>query len=169
MDRTTAKDLVAEALDKLYYHDSFLLEHDVHERTIVHKFADYLQTELDRLGLDNDIVVDCEYNREGHGDIKLLPEPDEDNEEDAIYPDVIVHSRGNHDKNLLVIEVKKGSNTQNVDSDKLRLEILTNDGYDERYNYNQGLFLMFPVGEEWEDEAETTWHPKSDEGPSERT
>lgn len=108
------------------------------------------------LSLSVEVSVFCECRSGLY--LLLLPKPDVENEEDAIYPDVIIHSRGNHDENQ-VIEVKKTSNTDNRDEDKSRLEILTNDGYDERFDYDQGLFLLLPVAEKWEDEPDTIWYP----------
>lgn len=161
MDRTTAEDLVDRSFNQVRDCESFLLQNNAHERSIVHKFAEYLQQELDEEGESDEVVVDCEYNREGHGDTKTLPEPEEDNEEDQIYPDVIVHKRGCHNENLLVIEAKKETNTDNRGSDKNRLRILTNDGkYDKRYDYHHGLFLLIRVNETWENEPEMDWYPK---------
>ncbi|WP_151147699.1 hypothetical protein [Haloarcula sp. CBA1131] len=161
MDRTTANDLVDRAFAKVRSDESFLLQNNVHERSIVHKFAAYLQQEFDNEVGDEEVVVDCEYNRENHGDTKTLPKPQEDNEEDQIYPDVIVHKRGNHSKNLLVIEAKKETNKDNFKSDKKRLRILTNDGdHNKRYNYDQGVFLLIYVNDNWEKEIETEYYPK---------
>lgn len=47
------------ALGVLQKNDSFLLENEVNERTIAHKFAEYLQKQFP------DWNVDCEYNRMG--------------------------------------------------------------------------------------------------------
>lgn len=161
MDRATAKDLVTRAFAKVRCNESFLLQNDVHERSIVHKFAAYLQQEFDNEVGDEEVVVDCEYNREGHGDTKTLPEPQEDNEEDQIYPDVIVHKREDHSKNSLVVEAKKETNAANFESDKKRLRILTNDeDYNERYDYDQGVFLLISVNDTWEDELQTDYYPK---------
>lgn len=162
MNRDTVESLVDRAFDQVQDRDFFLLQNNVHERTIIHKFAAYLQQGIDEEVGSEDLFVDCEYNREGHGETKTLPEPEEKNEEDQIYPDVIIHERGSHSENLLVIEAKKESNPDNYESDKERLKILTNDeDYLERYDYDHGLFLLIHVGENWLEGPEKDWYPKN--------
>ena len=155
MEKNTAEDLVDRALEQFYERDKFLLQKNVHERSIVHKFAEYLQQEFSTNENEN-IVVDCEYNREGHGNKKTLPEPETDNEEDQIYPDIILHERGTHENNYLVIEAKKGCNTDNRESDKERLEILIDSN--KRYNYDIGLFLIFYTNSNHETNPEKDWY-----------
>jgi len=55
------KERLETALRKLYVRDSYLLEHDAHERSITHKLGEYLQQ------LFPDYDVDCEYNLDRHG------------------------------------------------------------------------------------------------------
>jgi hypothetical protein len=89
--------------------------------------------------------VDCEYNRHGN-EIKRLRVPRDDidwddTEAKTVFPDIVVHERGNDENNLLVIEVKKSSNNQNVQFDKNKLEAFTI----EPYRYHFGLFLEISV------------------------
>ena len=93
-------DLVEKALDELYVKDSYLLENEVHERTIVFRFGLYLQALMDKSNEFNEYNLDCEYNRNGE-DCKRLPcRPC------GAVPDLIIHQRGSNDNNLLVIEFK---------------------------------------------------------------
>jgi len=92
----------------LFKKDAFLLLHAAHERSVTHKLAEYLQKEFP------DYHVDCEYNKHSKEVKKLLRKCSEKELEkrtcgkssDRIYPDIVVHIRGNDGKNLLVIEAK---------------------------------------------------------------
>ena len=112
-----------------------LLRLNTNERSITHKLAEYLQRDI------TDWNVDCEYNRLGTA-IKRLPAPEaigsDDEDGRTIFPDIIVHRR-NKRENLLVIEVKKSSNTRGGDEEKLIG--LTRDSGD--YGYTTGLHLIF--------------------------
>lgn len=140
--------LVNNALDRLYYNDRYLLEHDVNELSITHKLARYLE----------DIFfyydVDCEYNR--IGDIakrlnrnlyekykgilgyKIDNILKEKNNDKLAKPDIILHKRGRNDQNLLAIEVKKSDNKDD-NYDRLKLIIYTDKDYG--LNYKYGLFI----------------------------
>lgn len=136
---------VTMAVNKLFKNDNFLLSSNANERSISHKFAEYLQQEFPEWN------VDCEYNRDLHENIKkidewrkrCLEEP-EANDTDAktVYPDIIIHHR-NSRNNLLVIEIKKSSNSDQGESDieKLKMFLKENRGL----NYHYGLFINFKV------------------------
>jgi hypothetical protein len=69
-----------------------------------HRIAIYLEQEM--LSYD----VDCEYNRDGF-DVKRLqlascPTSADNDEAVTVFPDIIVHRRGNNDHNLLVVEIQ---------------------------------------------------------------
>ena len=109
-----------EALKLLIKNDSYLLKNDVNERSITHMLAIYLKQMFD--GWD----VDCEYNRKHDNNIKKLlnfcPKNTSANDTDAktVYPDIIVHRRETNN-NLVVIEVKKMTNSNNsCDIEKLK-------------------------------------------------
>ncbi len=121
MERSTVQHKLCEALKNLAKKDHFLLAHDVNERSITHKLASYLEAEF------QDWDVDCEYNRDGLEDTKrldldnTLPETNAtDTNAASVYPDIIVHKRGTS-TNLLVVEVKKESNTKGQDWDRRKL------------------------------------------------
>ncbi len=139
MDLFTIKQKVNGALKKLKEIDHVLLEINVNERTISHKFAEYLQNEF------ADFSVDCEYNR--HLDMKkILDVPKDpinwdDVESKTIFPDIIVHQRTNDKGNLLVIEMKKSSNRvdRQFDMSKIQAMMMT------PFNYQFGLFIAINV------------------------
>lgn len=128
------KQKVQKALNKLRESDAFLIQANINERTISHKLAEYLQLEF------HPLKVDCEYNRRAEA-IKRLEVPRDninwdDTEARTVFPDIVVHERGNDNNNLLVIEVKKSSNKNNQ-FDKNKLKSFTN----EPYRYSFGLLL----------------------------
>lgn len=124
--------------------DRKLLELDVGERTITQHLAKHLQRSFP--GWD----VDCEYNR--LGDIhtvvaKSIPEtrPEKTHgEEDpgmrSVFPDVIVHGRGNAKRNVLVIEVKKRKQPSH-DEDRAKLQL-----YKQSLGYQYACFVVFETG-----------------------
>ena len=125
LDEGAIRERVQGALDLLLKHDRFLLEHDVNERSITHKLAQYLQENFP--GWD----VDCEYNRIGNQriDPKRLQfdvnqTSTDDDQGKTVYPDIIVHHRRIQD-NLLVIEIKKSTNPETGDHDEQKLRAFT--------------------------------------------
>lgn len=133
------KEKVNVAIGILFKNDAFLLVNDVHERTITHKLAEYLQLQFPKWH------VDCEYNRD-HAESKTLDmirECDEEHKKtEFVVPDIIVHQR-NREKNLLVIEVKTGD--RKIDCDIKKLELFTSNS---KYRYKLGLFIKFDKTDE---------------------
>ncbi|MGD0080829.1 MAG: hypothetical protein ABSB80_09320 [Methanoregula sp.] len=121
------------AIGILFKNDIFLLTNGVHERSISHKLAEYLQT------LFPDWNVDCEYNRKGDATkiLKGLKDCDEYIRTDRVYPDIIIHQR-NTKNNLLVIEIKINNTNSECDIEKLKL--FTSDP---EFKYSYGLFVRF--------------------------
>src|SRR5690606_14754897 len=108
------------AISKLFMLDHYLLINDLNERTIAHKFAVYLQEQFP------DYHIDCEYNKNidednGSKNIRLLKSIPIQSEEEwstvSIYPDIVVHKRGENCNNLLAIEIKKSTNKKNREYD----------------------------------------------------
>jgi hypothetical protein len=79
--------------------------------------------------------------------IKRIKPPDDkvdikwdDTEAKTVFPDIVVHERGNDKNNLLVIEIKKsGNNSVRESFDKGKLKAFTK----EPYSYELGLFIKF--------------------------
>jgi hypothetical protein len=143
---------VEDALKELLSEDHYLLEKDVNERTISHKFAMYLQCYIDRDLGKGEWNVDCEYNRDVESTEdpyqKLLNIPrrrfrdcDEDSQARTVYPDVIIHERGKPN-NLLVIEIKKSTCSRRDERYDREIKI---PAYRNQLGYIFGLFLMFKV------------------------
>ena len=89
------------------------------ERSITHRLAIHLASCLPEYD------VDCEYNRDGL-DIKRLSLSGRNVTEDmleavTVFPDIVVHKRGNNESNLLVVEMKKVSTTVSNDYDIQKL------------------------------------------------
>lgn len=128
--------------------ERFLLEQDLNERTISHKLAEYFNFAFS--GYD----VDCEYNRmDGEKadkeyvakrlDLTLNDIPSDS----TVFPDIIVHKRGNNNDNYLVIEIKKkkfanhlkkASDEKYSDFDKRKLL-----EYTKQLNYQWGIYIEF--------------------------
>jgi hypothetical protein len=147
------KDRIDEALRTLVAKDRYLLCQDLHERTIAHRLAMYLQP------LFPQYHVDCEYNgnvlrddqkkyiniiktdierlgllgrREGQIDTEII--------ERLVYPDIVIHKRGTP-KNLCVIEIKKSASRISRDYDRLKLEHYTSSDNENDLNYELGVLI----------------------------
>ena len=105
------KEKLNKAIDSLVREDFKLFTLDVNERSICHRLALYLEPYFPGWN------IDCEYNRDRSTskklkslayrmDIALIKIDETDGP--TVFPDIIVHRRGNND-NLLVIEMKKTS------------------------------------------------------------
>jgi len=111
--------------------DIFLLEKDVGERAISHRLGLYLQSEF------REMNVDCEYNRKGS---KIDPKRFDPKKIKSrpVYPDIIVHRRGDDSNNILAVEVKK-QGKQGIEYDEIKLKHFTSNGH----KYRFGLLLIF--------------------------
>lgn len=133
---------VLNALETLLLNDSYLIIEGLSERSITHKFAEYLQQVF------RSWHVDCEYNKLG-SDEKTLPlmEGDDWAEDSRVYPDIIVHRRGmpkdqDDPPHCLVVEARKHSAT----SEKIRRDREKIDRYlDAELRYRYGLLVEFRV------------------------
>jgi len=117
--------------------DKYVLEHNLGERCLAHRFAVHLASVF------SDWDVDCEYNRNGDR-LKEIPLSDECREllrkTDRVVPDIIVHKRGPQGPNLLAIEVKReGQPGEECDLAKLR-------GYISMIGYSYGFYVCFKTG-----------------------
>ncbi len=144
------------ALNVLRANDRFLLQYNVSERSIAHKFAQYLTILFP--GYD----VDCEYNRNVEADngkkyIRLLKDnaahygllPKDKKDVEIVYrnvfPDIIVHKRGSNKHNLLIIEIKKSSSNISCDYDIEKLRRYTSPDNDNTLNYSFGVLVYLEV------------------------
>jgi hypothetical protein len=123
------------ALDLFYEKDKYLIEINVHERSIAHKFAEYLQL------LFPDYNLDCEYDKHGKytKELEGIRECDEDRKTNRILPDIVIHHRGHDRNNLVVFEIKSKSEATACDIKKL--ELLTKESG--QFRYALGVFVLF--------------------------
>lgn len=135
------------SLKSLFENDFYLIEKNLNERSISHKLACYLQKQFDELS------VDCEYNGnannpDGTKRIEVKQANGKvcsDGEEHLVYPDIIIHKRGNNDNNELIIEIKKSTNN-NQSFDRQKLEFYTNGSENSSYPYKFGCFIVITTG-----------------------
>ena len=160
MNEEDVQEMLFNALDKVAEEDGSLLDYDVNERSITHKLGVYLSEEVDD-GWD----VDVEYNRVGEDKVsktismenlesQISGDADsKDLDAKTVYPDVIVHKRGEPDENLLVIEAKKSGSPGEYDRKKLR-------SYVDELEYKFGVFVKLCVGGRDEEAPYTCdWYP----------
>lgn len=156
------EEFINDAIDKLIEKDRYLLDHDVNERAITHKLAEYMQEIV-----GESLNVDCEYNRNiNEDDIikriyfldgvddkikKILDDNNKDNSIKVI-PDIIVHKRGKREYNTIIVEVKKFKNSRtSKKSDDLRLfddaklKLYTSD---EKLKYSYGVYIEFSINKD---------------------
>jgi hypothetical protein len=136
MNQSEIEARLREAVNRLYEHDVLLLEYEVGERAVTAKLACYLAP------LFPDYDVDVEYNRHGL-DPKVLDLPAicHGGGTKLIIPDVIVHRRGRDHDNLLVVEVKKETNTESRDCDRVKIQ-----GMKQHFKYDWGVLIDMPAG-----------------------
>jgi len=117
--------------------DKYLLEHNLGERCIAHRFAVHLASQFP------DWDIDCEYNRNGD-ELKEMPISEECKallrKTRRVFPDIIIHKRGDEGPNLLAIEIKReGQPGEECDIAKLH-------GYISNIGYACGLYVSFISG-----------------------
>lgn len=145
-----AKGLVERAAQKLFHRDADFPD-GVNERSITHRLAIYIEEELHSIsdGFPH-LSVDCEYNRRfGEGETKKLIDMygsreggARDTDATTVYPDIVVHRRGDDEDNRIIIEVKvEGrSNGENRDRDRQKLAL-----YRSQFNYQHALFVLLDM------------------------
>jgi hypothetical protein len=128
------KEKLSTAIHLLFKNDAFLLENYVHERTIGHKLAEYLQLQF------SEWHVDCEYNKHNL-DEKILIRECPNKSKRRVYPDIIIHHRGTDEYNLVVIEIKPYKRKKVNCWDNVKLVEFTKQSSD--YKYQLGVFIGF--------------------------
>src|SRR6266480_6596004 len=160
---------VISAVGKFMERDARLLELEAHEQAITHRIAFCLEACFPNC---RKLSVDCEYDKHlqsqkrgafDYARFKKLkkqypncsckvcrrPASRSTFSEKAFRPDILVHSRGNDDANLIVIEIKMEAVCPfNI----TKLEALTRPKrYKGQYGYQLGVFLYFPTFQpQWE-------------------
>ena len=133
MHWTDVETRVKRAFDALSYADLKLLQYDANERAICAQLATHLQAVFP------EYHVDVEYNRHGMDPKRIKIDPERGGK--LVYPDVIVHRRGSDESNLLVMEVKKSTNSQSRSRDRRKLRCCVED-----FNYDFAVLVDIPIG-----------------------
>jgi hypothetical protein len=158
---------VDNAVRDFMKYDSDLLKSEAHEQAISHRIAVYLEKSF---GESEKLNVDCEYNKHLKSPKRINLDLDDlmkqkeqakrcwcsmcqvichglnlEKFDDKLFrPDIVVHSRGNDNRNLIAIEIKADEMCP-FDVAKLRaLTVLKKNGG--LYEYQLGVFLNFPNG-----------------------
>lgn len=135
MNTDALKNLLLESLNKTYVEDSHLYENNLCERSKVFRIGLILSQKINGNLEYTGYSVDSEYNKRGSLD-KIITR------DNAQYPDLILHRRGNNpDENLLVVEFKILPTNRPIDdfkNDKDKLVHLTKD---KEYNYKLGAHV----------------------------
>lgn len=135
--------IVRKAYGELLLRDSFLLKNDASERSIMHRFALYLEKYFP------DYHVDCEYNRDGMGSrpkvLRNLVERAEGlglkmEKPRKVYPDIVVHRRGETTGVLAVEFQKSNKSKKQKDYDALKLK-----AYKDELGYSFAFSITLPI------------------------
>lgn len=118
--------------------DEKLGKHYVGERSIVFRYAHYLQNELYKSKKYSVYNLDCEYNRNGF-QIKST-----EHFPNGTFPDLILHKRGKNGpgNNILIMEFKTywNKSPQKIARDKLKVgQFVDKKG---QYKFKYGLFVL---------------------------
>ncbi len=131
--------IIKSALDSLYINEAYLIEQEVHERSLVFRFGLYFYKRLEKLQNFSKLDLDIEYNRDLVSSANKDPKRTYEHP-NGIFPDLILHKRGNNNNNILVLEFKtqwsKEKNFQDLD----KLKELTSPN--QKYHYTLGISIV---------------------------
>ena len=130
------KSIVNSCLDQLFQNDNHLMDRSGLERSAAFRFGVYLNSAVNNIGWLTGLTVDMEYTKNGLYQ-KIIP-----SKLKGAHPDLILHNRGNNDKNVLVIEFKGYWSRTQLKSDRIKLTEFT----DKEGNYRYGLGLLIKFG-----------------------
>jgi len=145
VDSDQIKSRLEEAIEIVKEKDYFLLEYAVHERSICHRLAVYLEQSFTGFN------VDCEYDNDldSESGRKRVKFPD-GSTQDRVFPDIIVHERGKNgpDSNLLVAEMKKYTDVMpDLEEDRNRLHGFVAADEINHLCYRVGALVLMGIGE----------------------
>ncbi len=127
------KTMIKQALTHLYRNDESLIVRETHERSIAFRFGLYFDAllRLSSFSKMEGMYIDFDYNRNGYISKELSGS--------NIYPDIILHHRGDNQINLLVIEFKTYWNNDTKGNFE-KLERLTSNDY--QYKFGLGASII---------------------------
>lgn len=138
MEQDKIEAVVLAAVQTLYQEEIGILKLDVAERTICGRLASILQRSF------SGHAVHTEYNRHGTDPKELeLPNAEGVPTFMRVYPDIVVHQPGHDDENLIVMEIKKTTNSTTDGADLMKLEQIKY-----QIGYDFAAFLRLPSGPE---------------------
>ena len=149
--------LIKQAVAEFYSKDAVLLKIRGLERTCASRIAIYLQELISKERGCKKIYVDCEYGKAADKDGVFLNKQLKgqgirfaEQYKGQVFPDLIVHERASHRRNLMVIEIK-GAWHEHVscwEHDHKKLQAFTRQTLEtateasEYFDYKLGVFLM---------------------------
>lgn len=148
MEHAEIDEILFTALQSLYTEELQAIQIDVSERMICGQLRGILQRSFP------DHSVHAEYNRHGvePKDIEM-PNAEGELTTTLVFPDIIVHQPMHDDANLLVIEVKKSTNSLGDCSDLEKLKQMKR-----QLGYSYAVFIRLPTGHAADiSNAQVTW------------
>lgn len=127
------------ALKLLAEKDSHLFQVNANERSISHKLAMHLEQDDEFQEFD----IDCEYNRDSRDPKRASGK--------LIYPDIIIHKRG-EPVNILALEIKKKSTASKERSEKDASKLCS---LIDEHQYQHAAYIILP--DAIYDEASVIW------------
>ena len=152
LNKVKIKQSIRDAILSFYENENHLINVNANERSVTHQIALYLSRQNTFRGFD----VDCEYNRNIDITKRLdLKDPDDVSTavlvSKTVYPDIIIHKRGNNDSNLVVLEAKRAGEDIGFDLNKLR-------AYQSMLKYKLAVMIIIPCTQQgkftirWDDD-----------------
>lgn len=130
-EKNHLEEIIEKALAELYEKDYYLIKTDVQEQAIVSRFALYFEKYIKEL--KGDYNLDLEYNRNLKNPKRRV------DTKKRIRPDLIVHKRGNHQNNLLVLEFKTYWYKEITEDINKVKELINKEPY--KYHYGAVIFI----------------------------
>jgi hypothetical protein len=137
--------LVNEALRGVYEKDRILPETKANERCIVFRFGLYFHALLQDSEYSK-LDFDLEYNRNAENQDSPSHTKGTESSPNGVIPDAVLHSRGNNDTNVLVMEFKPAWRSGDIEEDLKKLEDFTNPAARRGKRYGYGLGLSIVLG-----------------------
>ena len=131
-DINDLKRLINHSIAMLYENDNYLIQHRIHERTIVFRFGIYFYLLLQGTKYSN-YDLDLEYNKNHSNPKKTVSFTN------GTYPDLLLHKRGSNDYNILIMEFKI-RRSRNIYKDIKKLKDFTSPN--QEYKYKLGMFVL---------------------------
>ncbi|WP_162549715.1 hypothetical protein [Hymenobacter nivis] len=127
--------ITREALDRLYLQDAVLMNRRGLEQSLAFRFGIYFHSQIKNTEWLSRLDLDMEYSKNGDDPKRTPTKPN------GSRPDLILHSRGNNDGNVLIVEFKGWWNHQKRSVDRNKVLDFTNLEGD--YRYGLGMLIEF--------------------------